>query len=279
MNRVKAFTSEIIRLTDRYLRLEIRIEARFVPLEMDRIEQFVSIEDEVFQSPAFLVEHSKVNSRYRLFLDLEKMEIQERVRFMDGLRSDFFYLEPSLKPIYQLKANAQKILMVIDHEAILESLALSSYLFEQGFKREIGIMAQHIDSRLKRYLDEGLSTPINILTVDEPERVQQFLANQCIGTNLFIAGHWEFVKEVLRFAAGAGYTPSEIQLSGYGLKYEKVFCVKCCALTIKPKANQLACQNCRTLLEVSDRYSKRLDAYLGYIYGGVRKGSLHAETR
>ncbi|WP_445491922.1 hypothetical protein [Niallia sp. 03133] len=54
-------------------------------------------------------------------------------------------------------------------------------------------------------------------------------------------------------------------------KKENVFCVKCCSFNKKTEDNYITCNNCNTLLDVTTRYSKRLEAYLGFINGGNRR--------
>ncbi|WKB34616.1 hypothetical protein QS257_11320 [Terrilactibacillus sp. S3-3] len=202
-------------------------------------------------------------------MDTGRINENERGLLMDHFNSDDIQLDLSLQPFFNQKGNMQRILMMmIDDAAMAEGLALSTFLFKIGMEQQVCVKADNMDMKLRGYL----MAPIMLLNDEDAQLEQQIIANQWMGTNLFIAGHWEFVKRLKRLALKAGYVEDEIHCSGYGIKQELVFCVKCCSLTIKTDEYPLTCPHCGTLLDISDRYSKRLDAWLGFIHGGIRRG-------
>jgi len=116
------------------------------------------------------------------------------------------------------------------------------------------------------YLQQRHGDHIVSISSFTDEEIQSILDKQMMGTKLFISGSWSMVREVKEIAYAAGFTDEEIQAREIGEKEEKVYCVKCYKFSRKTESNELACEHCNTLLDVSGHYSKTLDSYLGYIH-------------
>lgn len=273
MDRIKARTSVINRITEQIYRLEIQVVDGSIPYETDTIRRFVFNNNDEYDIPAYLVERSNANKTYYAFLNSEGLTEEEKGWLMICFDKEFFYFDLFLQPMFTRKANMRKIIMVMEPDAVTECMALSCFLFKKRIDQEIALLNGTIQPALKEYFEKNLCTPLTLFPDSEPvTSLQQFFANQWMGTYLFITGDWEFVKRKSLMACEVGYGENEIQLSGYGIKQKNVFCVSCCGLTMIGNEHDITCQHCGTFLDISDRYSKRYDAYLGFIYGGTRKG-------
>lgn len=76
------------------------------------------------------------------------------------------------------------------------------------------------------------------------------------------------INSVKEMAYISGFTDDEIQYKGLGQKKEKIMCVKCYSLNqnqMDDEVDVIICKHCNAMLEVSNHYSKRHAAYLGYI--------------
>lgn len=96
--------------------------------------------------------------------------------------------------------------------------------------------------------------------------VSNILTQQLIGTHLVICGKWPFIQEIKEKAYLAGFSEDELHSELMGSRTEKAFCVKCYSYNPKQLEDKISCKHCQTSLLISNHYSRRLDAYLGYIH-------------
>lgn len=95
--------------------------------------------------------------------------------------------------------------------------------------------------------------------------LKTYLTEQKIGTYLYIAGNWAWMKELVQVAADAGFTIEEMQFKGLGPLRKKIFCSHCYAIFPIDHQSETICPECGVALTASSHYSRLHDAYLGYM--------------
>lgn len=102
---------------------------------------------------------------------------------------------------------------------------------------------------------------------DESEEsfVDEWFIQQKMGTYLYISGAADFVKRVQNIALKTGFSEHDLQSFPIGPMKKKLICCTCHGENEVDDGTHVTCANCGQELEVSDHYSRRLDAYLGYV--------------
>lgn len=102
---------------------------------------------------------------------------------------------------------------------------------------------------------------------DESEEslVAEWFTQQKMGTYLYISGAADFVKRVQNKALEIGFSEHDLQSFPIGLVKKKLLCCTCHGEREVEEETHVTCARCGQELEVSDHYSRRLDAYLGYV--------------
>lgn len=90
------------------------------------------------------------------------------------------------------------------------------------------------------------------------------LSNQLIGTYLYVYTSWDLQKPLIRLAEDAGFSNDEMECQGFGPLHKQVYCSACQEMNEAQHESEIPCRYCGEHLTVSDHYSKRLQAYLGY---------------
>ncbi|CAM3019748.1 hypothetical protein PASE110613_12715 [Paenibacillus sediminis] len=201
---------------------------------------------------------------YRIFIDTYFLTDEERLNVLNQLRTHDFQLE-CLSPLsFVLQPNTQKVLLFIEEIALLESLTVMEMLANLHIDMillvtdELQITGKQINYKLWQ---DSMPTAISFQNKD----VHFLLSWQKIGTHIFAAGAWPMVDRLKRIAEDVGFSDELFQFKGYGEMTPYVFCVRCYKLTKGNQNTQVQCEHCRTILDVSNQYSKRLGAYLGNI--------------
>ncbi|WP_147534231.1 dimethylamine monooxygenase subunit DmmA family protein [Bacillus marasmi] len=114
-------------------------------------------------------------------------------------------------------------------------------------------------------LTPKISSAVHLVSDFSEEDILPILKNATMGSKLVLIGEWELVMRLKRLAVTTGFSDEEIIIKGLGDKEEQVFCVKCYQHSQKTEAKVITCHHCGQTLEVSKHYSKRHDAYLGFI--------------
>lgn len=86
-----------------------------------------------------------------------------------------------------------------------------------------------------------------------------------MGTYLYISGTSDFVKRIKGIAMDSGFSEHDMQLHTIGPVSKKLLCCTCHRENEVSDQTDIVCGHCGQKLEVSDHYSRRLDAYLGYV--------------
>lgn len=110
--------------------------------------------------------------------------------------------------------------------------------------------------------------PVQMYTVT-PNSLQQpelfgLLSSQWIGTYLYLLVSWPLLEPLRELAEQAGFSEYEMECRGIGQRSRPIFCAACQKITLAESETVITCRFCREKLSVSDHYSKRLQAYLGY---------------
>ncbi|KMY42719.1 dimethylamine monooxygenase subunit DmmA family protein [Peribacillus loiseleuriae] len=217
-----------------------------------------------FKLPVYLVETGKQEGTYRLLINTTTYSEEKRERLVEQLRDHEFELVVEEDPYFELHHGCQKMLLFIDQSALFVNLAEIDFLSLKNIEFNVFVIAEEKDPVLD-YLQHKHGNNIKILSSFTADNIQAVLDQQLIGTKLFISGDWPLVRDVKQAAYEAGFTDAEIQTKEIGKKEEKVYCVKCYNHNEKTNSSEIKCEHCHTVLDVSNHFSKRLDAYLGYI--------------
>ncbi len=233
--------------------------------QMIGIANQITCNDTTFELPVYLVETGKKEGTYRLLINTSAYPEQKRAELVEQLRGQEFKLAVEEDPYFELHHDCQKMLILIDQSALFDSLADIDFLALKNIEFNVFVKAKEKDPVMD-YLQHKHGDHIVSISSFTDEDIQSILDKQLMGTKLFISGTWSMVQDVKKIAYAAGFTDEEIQTKEIGEKEDKVYCVKCYKFSKKTKSNNLTCEHCNTLLDVSEHYSKTLDAYLGYIH-------------
>jgi LSD1 subclass zinc finger protein len=98
------------------------------------------------------------------------------------------------------------------------------------------------------------------------ERLKAVLNQAHVGIRLVVAGPSADIHAARAAAAECGMVEEEMTLLHRGDGHRRVFCAHCRATTLVPEAaaREIGCSGCATVLSVSEHFSRRLAAYLGY---------------
>jgi dimethylamine monooxygenase subunit C len=98
------------------------------------------------------------------------------------------------------------------------------------------------------------------------ERLKAVLNEARVGVRLVVAGPSADIYAARAAAAECGMVEEEMTLLHRVDGQRRVFCAHCRATTLVPEAAGvgIGCSGCATVLSVSEHFSRRLAAYLGY---------------
>lgn len=189
-----------------------------------------------------------------------------------------FYESSNKSPFIELTFNCdnelsipnpfKQLLLFIDDSSLIESLALIRYLSTKSFDCYVYFLTDMNNEDHKfLYFQDILGGKFSRISSSHDE-IKQILSSQKIGTRLFLFGKWSTVDDIEKIANDIGFTNEEIYKHGVGEKIDHIFCAKCYQFNIKqdPLQEETTCSHCQTKLDVSNHFSKRLNAYLGYIH-------------
>ncbi len=239
-----------------------------VPKELSEITLLINHVGEKVQVPMYLIEIDKEKFEYCLFMELDESR-EDASLLLEHCSSCFIQL--SLEETLKIKQNMKRILLIMDNSSLLKNCAVLKLL--SGKKYELTLI--HLEDNSFVYVDEFANSLSIDIVVKSVSSLAVLLADQFIGTRLFIVGQWSFIQEINNIAKNVGFTVEEIEYFLHGTKDEKVYCVKCSFINENDFFEKiLKCGFCQSELEVTERYSKKWDAYLGYITGGTRSSKV-----
>ncbi|WP_285289978.1 dimethylamine monooxygenase subunit DmmA family protein [Bacillus sp. ISL-75] len=217
---------------------------------------------EFIQLRSHYVEISKDQNLYRLFYH----EPTKQQMDSSTTSESFMGLESLNHTISKLASMTNKVLLFIDEATLFDSLAIIYYLNLSKIEMFLYINLNRTHLEKKWFLQKILPNRIHIVSSFTEQEISPILQVQVMGTKLYIAGQWSMMNKVKEMAYQEGFTDEEILFNGIGPKDEWVFCVKCYQINRKVDVgHDFVCEHCSATLDVSVHYSKRLDAYLGYL--------------
>ena len=119
---------------------------------------------------------------------------------------------------------------------------------------------------VRQAIDENVPFDFHIFHEESEESFMDiWFSQQKMGAFLYISGKADFVKRVQNKAFKIGFTEHDSQ--SLSIEPAKTILV-CCTCHGENEVNHethVTCAHCGQELEVSNHYSRRLDAYLGYV--------------
>ena len=239
-----------------------------VPEDLSEITLLINHMGEKVQVPMYLIEIDKERLEYCLFMELDEIR-EDPALLLEHCSSGFLQL--SLEKTLNIKQNMKRILLIADNSSLLKNCAVLKLLSREKYETTF----IYLEDNPFVYVGEFANSLSIDVVVKSVSSLAVLLADQFIGTCLFIIGQWGFIQEINSLAKNAGFTVDEVESFLHGRKDEKVYCVKCSFINENKFFEKiLKCEFCQSELEVTERYSKKWDAYLGYITGGTRSSKV-----
>lgn len=243
---------------------EVKVLEGSIP-RMIGIAEKVKCNDTIFQVPIQLVETSKEEGKYRLYFNTSAMQESNHFLLEEQLQTQSFELNYLEHPFFEHQHHYRKVLFLIDESDLFDSLAIIELLSQTKIETAIYVKTDRPQGEILDHIQHITHNKINYVSSFENDLIESLLNEQLIGTRIFISGPWAMFKQIKAIANTAGFTDEEIYFNGAEERNNKVYCVKCYSYNKSQNTNQITCEHCNTILDVSRHFSKRLDAYLGYI--------------
>ncbi|CAM3853888.1 dimethylamine monooxygenase subunit DmmA family protein [Mesobacillus thioparans] len=125
--------------------------------------------------------------------------------------------------------------------------------------------AEAFSDLLQQSLSEKIPFDFHIFIEGQEAMLKTWFNTQKMGTYLYISGSAEFVMMVKELAFEAGFSEHEMQIVTRGFLPKKLICCNCHSENEAGDNKHVKCRLCGQELEASNHYSRRLDAYLGYV--------------
>jgi hypothetical protein len=175
-------------------------------------------------------------------------------------------MEPNLKALapFDIHSRCRKHLLFVHplgaaHVATdIRRMAATGYPVEWNHIGEGG--AETSEDGLDAFVSAKRSWP----DIHDSDALRTYLEDQPMGTHLYITAPWVWVRSIVRLAETVGYAKEDIQVRGFGQKYHHVFCIACYTTNPIDNASTVTCRQCGRVISVSDHYSPRWDAVMGY---------------
>ncbi|MFV2048320.1 dimethylamine monooxygenase subunit DmmA family protein [Metabacillus sp. YM-086] len=228
----------------------------------------VKVEDGTFPNDVGIsMATTKVNSivSYQV---ISKKDRLVRLFYQSSNKSPFIELTFNSDNQLSMPNPLKKFLLFLDESSLIVSLALIRYLSTKSINCYVYFLTDmNNEDHKSLYFQDILGERFSRISPSH-EEIKQILHSQEIGTRLFLLGKWSTVDDIEKIANDIGFTNEEIDKHGVGEKTDHIFCAKCYQFNLKqdPLQEEATCSHCQTKLDVSNHFSKRLNAYLGYIH-------------
>lgn len=238
-----------------------------VKLIKGSITQKVSTAKQIFyhqtslEIPIQLIELSKTEGNYRMFLHASEYTEIEFHFLLDEFWSQHLTIEVFEHSNFEIESGTKKIICIIDDFTLFDNIALLESF--PTIPIDVYIKISQHQEEMTQYVKTKFKNNIHFLPSFDYEELQPIFDDSHIHTQLYISGSWSLITYIKELAYSVGILETNIQYKGFGHQREKVFCVKCYHLN--RKQNEVICEHCETKLSVSNHFSKRLGAYLGYV--------------
>lgn len=167
---------------------------------------------------------------------------------------------------FSVPPSAAKLLVVLDEAALSEGFSSFQSFFSSALHLHFIVQTKQKKKQILFSHPELAPCSLDCLMTISSERLLSILRIQFMGTRLAAAGNAHFIKTIRNQAETAGFSDEEMHLRIIGFQKEAVFCVTCYTRHDQNQKDIFVCPSCRTELAVSRHYSRRLDAYLGYVH-------------
>ncbi|WP_209124937.1 dimethylamine monooxygenase subunit DmmA family protein [Alkalihalobacillus sp. BA299] len=234
------------------------------------IEQLYGKVDRLYcDHQTFKVDASFVNLRpeiqeFRLFIDVKKDDGKIFIDYILKHSVKQFSFNTKASKGVTLPENMSKIVFFLEKVSLLDSLPVFDLIVTKNIKCHLIMTKTSLPEDAFYYIQAKLRDKISLKRSLTAYQINDILRQQQIGTIVFIFGSWAFIDRVKAAAMEQGFSTNEMFYEGNGKKLDTVFCVKCYR-KMKLHNSEQTCVHCHTKLVVSNHFSKRLDAYLGYI--------------
>lgn len=245
----KIFREE--RLFDNVFTAEVQLKGNPLPHEVGVLSN-IQLRDgiQLIQIPAYYLKIFADEDLYRIFFTSAGEPFLEKEN-----------------PLFTPWSLANKVVLFIDKESFIEGLTIMHYLRHSNVEFCLYIDLEQQAKGKSAYLQKNFPDRFKILSSFTEQEIFPIIQKHTVGTKLFIAGQWRMIEQINRLAIEAGFSDEEIQVRGTGKQNENIFCVKCYQINNSNDINEQepACEYCHSPLDISRHYSKRLNAYLGYV--------------
>jgi hypothetical protein len=170
----------------------------------------------------------------------------------------------SLVP-FEIYDRCRKHLVFVDSNGAADVVHDVRRMASTGFAVEWNYIGTGMEENVYHDVNDLISAKRLWSDVTDSNALRMYLERQPMGTHLYIAASWASARPLVRIAEDVGYAKEDIQIRGYGQKYQNVFCIACYTMNPIGDASTVVCRQCGKTLSVSDHYSRRLDAVIGYI--------------
>lgn len=173
-----------------------------------------------------------------------------------------------IQEFFEQQHKSRKVLFLIDGSDLSNSLTIVESLSKNKIETEIYVRTDQQEGEGFEKIEQLTGKKNHYVSDFENNQVETLLNEQLMGTKIFISGAWETFKRIQSIANKIGFSDDDIYFNGIEENNNKVYCVKCYSYNTNTQySNEITCEHCDTVLDVSTHFSKRLDAYLGYIQG------------
>ncbi len=171
-----------------------------------------------------------------------------------------------IQEFFEQQHRSRKVLFLIDESDLSNSLTIVESLSKNNIETEIYVKTDRQGGEILNNIEQLTGKKNHYVSDFENNQVETLLNEQLMGTKIFISGAWESFNRIQTIANRVGFSDDELYFNGVEESNNKVYCVKCYSYNINTQnSNEITCEHCGTNLDVSGHFSKRLDAYLGYI--------------
>jgi dimethylamine monooxygenase subunit C len=226
----------------------------------------ISVNGMPFRVPATLVRlPAGLEGHFKFYFDLSACTDHNRNHFMDAKDGVLWTEEQS--ELITIKSNKHKYMLFMDRSGLLRSLPAILALGYLGMNVEVYFEKDTTNKSTKMietYL-KSMNSQIKSVRAWDEKALEYLLSEQKVGTELLYMCNRQTLTKLVKLAQSVGFTQDEIQSCGTSERQAKVFCVKCYRLIERPVQNKMTCEHCGISLSVSNHYSHRLEAFLGYV--------------
>lgn len=170
----------------------------------------------------------------------------------------------SLSP-FVIHRRSRKHLVFADAHGVADVIPDVRRMAATGDPVEWNLLGERAEETDDHPIDALISAKRTWPQIDDSNALRMYLEDQPMGTHLYIAASWASARALARIAEMVGYAKEDIQIRGYGQRYHQVFCIACYTINPIGDAPTVICRQCGKTISVSDHYSRRLDAVLGYL--------------